>query len=94
MLVSTAAILGDLRDDAPLVPEQKKATFFATAPEREPSSHSSPTLPNAAVDELPPLPEIRSEQLTQQIFTRCSLTASPEHPFQAPDDDANADDEE
>jgi len=31
MLVSTAAILRDLRGDAPPVPEEKKATFFAIA---------------------------------------------------------------
>ena len=51
--------------------------------EEDQSTHSPPTLSNAAVDELPPLPEIRSEQLAQQIFTRCSI-ASREHPFQTP----------
>ena len=63
-------------------------------PEGDPSSHSSPTLLNAAVDELPPLPEIWSEQLAQRAFTHCSLTAGRKYPFQAPDDDANADNEE
>jgi len=63
-------------------------------PQGDPSTHSSPTLPNAAVDELPPLPEIRSEQLAQQIFTHCGLSARREHPFQAPGENANADNEE
>jgi len=64
------------------------------SPQGDPPTHSSPTLPNAALDELPPLPKIRSEQLTQRIFTHCSLSAKREHPFQAPGDDANADNEE
>ena len=95
VLVSTAAILRGLRGDAPLIPEEEKGTFFATAPEVDPSVHSSPTLPNAVVDKLPPLPEIRSEQLAQRIFTRCSLIAGREHPFQtAAGDNDSADDEE
>ena len=94
MLVLTAAILRDLRGDAPPVPEERRATFFATAPEGEPSTHSSPTLPNDAVDKLPPLPEIRSERLAQRIFTHCSSSACREHPFQAPGDVANANNEE
>ena len=64
------------------------------SPQGGPPTYSSPTLPNAAVDELPPLPEIQSEQLTQRIFTHSSLSARREHPFQAPGDDANADNEE
>ena len=63
------------------------------SPEGASSSHPSLTLTDAAVDELPPLPEIRSEQLAQRIFTHCSLTAGRKHPFQAPDDNANADNE-
>jgi hypothetical protein len=63
-------------------------------PQGDPSTNPSPTLPEAAVDELPPLPELQSEQLAQRIFTHCSLTASREHPFQAPGDNANADNEE
>ena len=55
VLVSTAAILRGLCGDAPLIPEEEKVTFFfATAPEVDPSAHSSPTLPNVVVDELPP----------------------------------------
>ena len=93
-MVSTAAVLRNLRGDAPLIPEEEKGTFFATAPEVDPSVHSSPTLPNAVVDKLPPLPEIRSEQLAQRVFTHCDLTASREHPSQAPSDDANLNNEE
>ena len=94
MLVSTAAILRDLRGDAPPIPEEEKGTFFATAPEVDPSAHSSPTLLDAVVDELPPLPKIRSEQLAQQVFTHPSLTVSREHPLQVPGDNANLDNEE
>jgi len=93
-LVSTAAILRDLCGDAPPVPEEKRATFFAITPEGDPSAHSSSTLLDSAVGELPSLPEIRSEQLAQRIFTHGSLTAGLKYPFQAPDDDANADNEE
>ena len=92
-MVSTAAILRNLRGDAPLIPEEEKGTFFATAPEVDPSAYSSPTL-NAVVDKLPPLPEIRSEQLAQRVFTHSSLTVSRDHLFQVPSDDANPDNEE
>jgi hypothetical protein len=40
---------------------------------------------------LPPLPEIKSKQLSQQVFTR---NAGHKHTFQAPDGDASADNEE
>jgi hypothetical protein len=63
------------------------------ASEEDTSAHSSPTLSNAAVGELPPLPEIRSEQLAQRIFTRCSI-ASREHPFQTPPGDNDTTDNE
>ena len=76
VLVSTAAILRDLRGNAPLIPEEEKGTFSATAPEVDSSTHSSPTPPNAVVDELPPLPEIWSEPL--QPSTSGSA-ASPNH---------------
>jgi ribonuclease-3 len=56
---------------------------------------SSPTSPSNAVDGLPPLPEIRSEQIRKRIFTHSSsLAKGQKHAFQAPEDDLPVDNEE
>jgi hypothetical protein len=61
-------------------------------PEGSPSFHSSSTLSGITNKdpELPPLPEIRSEQLLQRVFTR---SVGRKNPFQAPNGDASADNE-
>ena len=58
--------------------------------------HSSPTFQSNAVEKLPPLPEIRSEQIRKRIFTHSSNLAKKgqKHAFQAPDDDLPVDNEE
>ena len=75
-------------------PPAPPTVLLAMSPKGTPSRRSSPTLPNIAVNELPPLPEIRSEQLWQRIFTHSSLSGGHKHPFQAPDGTASADNEE
>jgi len=56
-----------------------------------PSGRSSPTLPSVAVkdSELPPLPEIQSERLSQRVFMR---SVGHKNPFRA--SDASVDNEE
>lgn len=64
-----------------------------------PSPLSSPTMPNNAVDilplVLPPLPEIRSEQIRKRIFTHGRSPAKGhKDAFQAPEGHLPADNEE
>ncbi|KAF8492174.1 ribonuclease III domain-containing protein [Russula emetica] len=60
-----------------------------------PSPLSSPTTSSFATDQLPPLPEIQSEQIRQRIFTHSSgLPRCHKHVFQAPEDDPPVDNEE
>ena len=61
-----------------------------------PPPHCSPTFQSNAVDGLPPLPEIRSEQIRKRIFTHSSSLAKKgrKHAFEAPDDDLPVDNEE
>ena len=56
-----------------------------------PSPLSSATFPRNPVGILPPLPEIRSEQIRKRIFT---LAKGHKHPFQAPRGDFPEDNEE
>ena len=57
------------------------------------SGRSSPTLFSIAANDskLPPLPEIRSKQLSRRVFT-CSV--GHKHSFQVPSGDASVDNEE
>ena len=62
-------------------------------PEGSPSARLSPTLSSITnkIPELPPLPEIQSEQLSQRVFTR---SVGRKDPFQALNGDASTDNEE
>ncbi|KAH9965585.1 hypothetical protein BJV74DRAFT_295890 [Russula compacta] len=59
-----------------------------------PSPRLPPSRLSDAVAKLPPLPEIRSEQIRKRIFTHSSPAISRRYDFQAPESDPSTDNEE
>ena len=59
-----------------------------------PNPLSSAAFPRNTVDILPPLPEIRSEQIKKSIFTHSSSLTKDKHAFQTPQGNPPADNEE
>ena len=91
------------RDEIPVLPvvnkdeevvlqvEEEKPTISSA---EHPSSFSSPTASRFADDPLPPLPEIRSEEIRKRIFNHSSgLPGYHEHVFQVTEDDPPVDNE-
>jgi hypothetical protein len=90
MLVLTAAILRVPRNNTSPV-----SCDLAMSSAGHASPLSSPTASSFAADSLPPLPEIRSEQIRKRIFTYSrGLPGCHKHTFQAPESDPPADNEE
>jgi hypothetical protein len=90
MLVLTAAILRIPRNNTSPV-----SRHLAMSSAGHPSPLSSPTASIFAAESLPPLPEIRSEQIRKRIFTHSrGLPGCHKHVLQAPEDDSPVDNEE
>jgi hypothetical protein len=77
----------------PSSPTYAPNRFLTMPPEGSPSARSCSTLSSITNKdpELPPLPEIRSEQLLKRVFTR---SVGHKDPFQASNGGASADNEE